>query len=208
MKEHYIIGISGGSASGKTFLLNQLCKYFEPEKITIISQDNYYKKLEAQVKNEAGEVNFDHPDSVDLEKFAHDISRLIRNETVILEEYTFNNPDKKPEIITYKPSKILIVEGLFVFHDQRIASLLDLKVFVDADEHIKLSRRIRRDYEERGYGLDEVLGMYESYVIPMYKQYVAPYKFDCDLILHNNKHMNNAIQVLIDHLDCVLKRLE
>ena len=97
-----------------------------------------------------------------------------------------------------------MVEGLFVLTHPGISDLLQLKVFVDADEHIRLSRRIRRDFEERGYTLDQVLDYYEKFVVPMYRQYIEPCKFDCDIIIPNNRHMQRAIEVLIHHLDAIL----
>lgn len=202
----YIVGVSGGSASGKTFLLTRLLEQFSDQQVTLISQDNYYKSFEEQTKQPDGSVNFDHPDALHLDRYAADLERVINGETVEIPEYTFNNPDMVPKTLTFRPTPIVIVEGLFVFYHPATSKLLDLKVFVDADEHIKLSRRILRDAEERGYPLDEVLEMYKDYVMPMYKRFVEPYKRDCDLILHNNHHIDSSIRVLIDHFSAELKR--
>ncbi|MCB9232867.1 MAG: uridine kinase [Bacteroidia bacterium] len=199
-QKSYFVGISGGSASGKTFLLNKLLEHFPSEIITLISQDNYYKNLNEQKKDAEGHVNFDHPEAVNLHLLERDIALLKAGETVSMMEYTFNNPNIIPKKLVFRPSPIILVEGLFVFYEPKISSQLDLKIFVDADEHIKLSRRIKRDYEERGYDLEEVLYRYEHHVIPMYKKYVAPFKEECDLIIPNNFHMEKALQVLLDHL--------
>lgn len=196
----YLIGVSGGSASGKTYLLKQLLHLIPKERITLISQDNYYKKLDDQKRKPDGRVNFDHPDSIDLDKFSNDLSRVMKGESVKLLEYTFNNPKIVPKEIEYRPAPIILAEGLFIFYKKELAEQLDLKVFVDADEHIKLSRRIIRDFSERGYSLDEILKQYEEDVIPMYNQFVKPYKETCDIIVPNNKHMEKAIEVIYNHL--------
>lgn len=196
----YLVGVSGGSASGKTYLLNQLLKRIPERFITLISQDNYYKDLELQDRKPDGTVNFDHPDSIDLNKFVKDLELLIQGHSVSIREYTFNNPAITPKIITYLPSRIILVEGLFIFYKPELFDLLNLKIFVDAEEHIKLSRRIIRDYSERGYQLEEILKQYEQDVIPMYNKFVRPFKESCDVIIPNNHHMDKAIEVLLDHL--------
>lgn len=203
----YLVGISGGSASGKTFLLKKLMERYPAGQITLISQDNYYQPIDLCPKNEEGEVNFDHPDALDLVSFARDIHRLYEGETVKLMEYTFNNPDIVPKELVYSPSPLILVEGLFVFTHPDVARQLNLKIFVDADEHIRLSRRIRRDYAERGYSLDEVLDYYEKFVAPMYRKYIEPYKYECDLILPNNLKIDKAVEVVMHHLDKVISSL-
>lgn len=204
MTKPYFIGISGGSASGKTYLLKQLLDRYSRDQLTLISQDNYYLPREKQKRDASGDINFDHPDAVDLDALVVDLQKLSRGETITLNEYTFGNLNAVPKQIVYAPSPIMLVEGLFVFYKQAIAEQLDLKLFVDAEEHIKLSRRIRRDFEERGYDVEEVLSRYEAHVIPMYKKFVAPYKEQCDLIIPNNFHMQKAVKVIMDHVDRIL----
>lgn len=196
----YLVGVSGGSASGKTYLLRQLLQKTIPGQITLISQDNYYKDLENQTRQPDGSINFDHPDAIDLNRFVADLESLVKGEAIQIREYTFNNPNRTPKILTYNPAPILLVEGLFIFHKPELAGMLDLKVFVDALEHIKLSRRILRDHSERGYGLEDILKQYRQDVIPMYNRFVLPHKDNCDMIIPNNHHMDKAIEVLLDHL--------
>jgi uridine kinase len=196
----YCVGISGGSASGKTFLLEQLLSAFPPEAVTLVSQDNYYKELEQQERDADGNVNFDHPNAVELDRLARDLERLKSGETIQVLEYHFNNPNKERHLLTYAPAPLIVLEGLFVFHHPPIAQQLDLKVFVEADEHIKLVRRIRRDYNDRGYSVDSILQQYEDYTMPMYRQFVAPYREDSDLILLNNSHFSRGVDVLVNHL--------
>jgi uridine kinase len=196
----YCVGISGGSASGKTYLLEQLVASFQPAEITLVSQDNYYKELEEQERDEAGNVNFDHPSAVRLDTLARDIRRLKSGESVQVLEYHFNNPNKERHLLTYEPAALLVIEGLFVFYHPEVARELDLKVFVEAQEHIKLVRRIRRDFNDRGYAVDSILQQYEEYTMPMYQQFVAPYREESDLVLLNNSHFNKGIDVLVHHL--------
>ncbi|MCS7072977.1 MAG: uridine kinase [Bacteroidia bacterium] len=199
-KNCYFVGITGGSASGKTHLLNAILKAFEPGTVTLVSQDNYYKDRELQVPDENGEINFDHPNALDLDLFVQHIQQLFHLKPVTIREYTFNNPNKIPKLITYEPAPIVIVEGLFVFHRPELNPYYNLKIFVDAEEHIKLTRRIQRDHHERGYSIESILHQYQSNVVPMYRRYVEPTKWDCDLILPNNKHIDRAVEVVVNHL--------
>ncbi|RMG27805.1 MAG: uridine kinase [Bacteroidetes bacterium] len=201
----YIVGICGGSASGKTFLLKQLLSQLPQERVNLISQDNYYKQYEQQKKDEEGLVNFDHPESVDLDAFVRDVKTLIGGKPVSIQEYTFNNPASTARTLHYHPTDLLVLEGLFIFYHPELYKLIDLKIFVDADEHIRLTRRLRRDHSERGYSFDSILRDYSRFVAPMYEQYVAPAKKVCDLIIPNNKHMYKAIQVLVNHLKMILE---
>ncbi len=201
----YIVGICGGSGSGKTYLLNQLMKLLPENQATLISQDNYYKPLEELPTNEDGLVNFDHPDSVNMDLLVKDLHLLAQGTTVNLLEYTFNNPNATPKPITYHPAPLIIVEGMFVFHYAPLADDIALKVFIEAEEHIKLLRRLKRDAEERGYSFEVVLRDYERFVAPMYQRFVEPTKKTSDLIIPNNDDIDKAIQVLINHLTQVLR---
>lgn len=207
MTKLYIIGITGGSASGKTLFLNTLLRSFPNKEICLISQDNYYRARELQPIDDMGVKNFDTPNSIDYEQFAHDIRELLAGRTVSKLEYSFNNPSAKPEVLTFSPAPIIVVEGIFVFYYPEVASLLDLKVFIDAKEYIKLSRRIIRDRDERGYDLEDVLYRYDRHVAPTYEKYIAPFKSDADLVIPNNNHFKNAMDVLVVYLNHKLKNL-
>lgn len=207
MIKPYIIGITGGSASGKTLFLNTLIKSFPNKEICLISQDNYYRARELQPIDDMGIKNFDTPNSIDYEQFAHDIRELLAGRTVSKLEYAFNNPEAKPEVLTFSPAPIIVVEGIFVFYYPEVASLLDLKIFIDAKEYIKLSRRIIRDRDERGYDLEDVLYRYDRHVAPTYEKYIAPFKSDADLVIPNNNHFKNAMDVLVVYLNNKLKNL-
>lgn len=201
MNKPYIVGITGGSASGKTMFLNSLLKSFRREDICLISQDNYYKSLDLQPIDEKGVENFDLPSSIDFEAYLKDIKTLRSGNSVQRKEYTFNNPDKIPDIIDMDPSPIIVVEGIFVFYNPQILDLIDLKVFIDAEEHVKLKRRIIRDKVERGYDLDDVLYRYEKHVVPTYEKFIKPYKSEADIIIPNNHDFKNGLAVLVAFLN-------
>lgn len=197
MDKPFIVGITGGSASGKTLFLRNLLNAFSPDEICLLSQDNYYKPRHEQPVDENGVYNFDTPFSIDFELYSRHISELQAGQRVVKQEYTFNNPNAMPAMLTFKPAPIIVVEGIFVFYFPEVARLLDLKVFIDAAEHIKLKRRIVRDKDERGYDLADVLYRYEKHVVPTYEKYIAPFKSDADVIIPNNQHFEKALQMLV-----------
>ncbi|MDW8301345.1 MAG: uridine kinase [Bacteroidia bacterium] len=202
----YFIGITGGSASGKTYLLNRIEEAFSPHQISLISQDNYYKEYELQIKEPDGSVNFDHPQSVDLLALAADIEALKQGKSVSRKEYTFNNPNKVPSIITVHPAPVIIVEGLFIYYQPEIARQIDFKIFIESHEYVRLTRRIIRDQKERGRTLEDVLEEYNKYVAPMYKRYVEPFRDDADIIIPNHKQMNKAADMLILYIRNLLQQ--
>ena len=185
----YVVGVTGGSASGKTQLLSWLQQLLPTEYVCLLSQDNYYKELNLVDRDINRTTNFDEPSIIEQEEFARDLQLLKSGKTVQRREYTFNNPDATPKMLTFAPAPIIIVEGIFVFHFQEVDRLLDLKVFIDAKEHLKLHRRILRDINERGFSLEDVLYKYTHQVVPAYEKYIAPYQHDADLIIPNNQEL-------------------
>jgi uridine kinase len=200
MQHPYLVGITGGSASGKTTFLRRLLAAFPERDICLISQDNYYHPREKQERDAQGFENFDLPSSIDSLAYAADVSQLRSGQEVRRKEYTFNNPDVVPQDLVFRPAPIVVVEGIFVFYFEEIAKLLDLKVYIDAQEHVKLHRRIVRDRDERGYGLDDVLYRYTNHVAPTYEKYIQPFKDDADIIIPNNRHFENGLAVLTGFL--------
>lgn len=196
MKKPYIVGVTGGSASGKTLFLNQLLKTFEPEDICLISQDNYYKPKNEQPKDELGVENFDTPHSFDFIQYSADIRNIQQGNKVFRQEYTFNNPSATPKMLEFCPAPVVVVEGIFVLYSPELADLLDLKIFIDAKDYIKLKRRIVRDKVERGHDLDDVLYRYEKHVMPTYEKYIEPFKHDADLIIPNNDNFEKALEMV------------
>ena len=196
MKKPFIVGITGGSASAKTLFLERLLSSFDPGEVCLISQDNYYKPRHMQPIDPQGVLNFDTPFSIDFEQYAADIRKIQSGETVFREEYTFNNASKKPKMLTFASAPVVVVEGIFVLYYPELTDLLDLKIFLDAKDHIKLKRRIIRDKVERGYDLDDVLYRYEMHVMPTYEKYIEPFKNEADLIIPNNHNFDRALDVI------------
>ena len=145
----HIIGIAGGSASGKTSFLRDLQDLLPSGSVSIVSQDNYYKPIHEQERDDNGEVNFDLPTSIRRERFHEDLVSLKEGRSIKKTEYTFNNKDSEAKEIVVESAPIIIIEGLFIFYFEEIREMLDLRVFLDAHEDIKLKRRIKRDAEER-----------------------------------------------------------
>ena len=200
----YIIGIAGGSASGKTSFLRDLKELIAEEHLTIISQDNYYHPKEKQFIDENGEINFDLPTSIDRAHFHQDLVSLMANKTVEKREYTFNNKEVEPKLIQLNPAPIIIMEGLFIFHYEEIRNLLDLRVFLDVREDIKLQRRIKRDAIERGYPEETVRYQWDNHVMPSFKAYLRPYRDDANVIITNNYTYDKGLLVLANHLKVIL----
>lgn len=196
MEKPFIIGITGGSGSGKTTFINHLRSSFSEAELCIISQDDYYRPREEQVTDDKGFHNFDLPTSIDKKAFHRDVERLINGETVEIVEYMFNNKEGTPSVKYFKPAPIIVVEGLFVFHYKKIRRILDLKVFFYAADHLKVIRRILRDQVERGYPIDDVIYRYEHHVMPSYNKYIQPYMDEADLIINNNLDFNMGLDVL------------
>ena len=197
MTKPFIIGITGGSGSGKTTIIKRIKEQFGREQVSIVSQDDYYFDREFQKTDEEGYQNFDLPKSIDKKAFYSDLEKLSRGESFERQEYTFNNKEKTPEVLTFNPAPIIVVEGLFVFHYKKIRKLLDLKVFVHAKENLKVIRRIKRDRIERGYPLDDVLYRYEHHVLPSFEKYVLPYMEDADIVINNHETFDKGLDVLL-----------
>jgi len=186
MNKPYVIGIAGSSGSGKTFFLKSFLNHFKSDQVTLISQDDYYIPANTKTREENRLYNFDIPTSINRADFYKDIKQLFEGQTVFREEYTFNNPDLKPQMLEIKPAPILIVEGLFIFHYTEVNELLDYRIFLDADESVALDRRLRRDLIERGYDEEDVMYKWTNHVVPSYKEYLLPHKEECDLVIINN----------------------
>ncbi|MCF8275065.1 MAG: uridine kinase [Flavobacteriaceae bacterium] len=197
----YLVGISGGSASGKTSFLKALKEQFSEKQLCIVSQDNYYKLAYEHKKDENGHINFDLPDCVDLDAFAEDLSKLHHGESIQRHEYRFQHENQQGPLLTFEPAPIIVCEGLFIFYYERIFNQFDLKIFINAEEELALQRRIKRDVAERNISEDFVLYQWKNHVLPSYRQFLLPFMAQADLIINNNTHFNNSLKVISDYLN-------
>lgn len=192
----YIIGITGGSGSGKTSFVQDLLDNFTENELSILTMDNYYFPREEQKEDIKGIRNFDLVTAIDIKSFVSDLEKLIRGKAIVRKEYVFNNANKQSKEISVQSNPVILVEGLFVMSNPKIRTLLNLSVYIHAKENLKLIRRIKRDKTERNYPLDDVLYRYENHVLPSYESYIAPHKNDVDLIVNNNTGFENGVEVL------------
>ena len=198
--KRYVLGISGCSGSGKSEILKKLSNKINSNLVSIISQDNYYKKRDSQLIDLNGFHNFDLPESINKKKFYDDISKLISGKNIEYFEYNYNNPklkSNKKEIIS---NPIIIVEGLFVFHYKKINNLFNSRVFIDAELNLMIKRRLNRDLNERGYDKNDVEYRYKNHVIPAFKKFTKPYKNATNLIINNNKSIELSVTKLSNFL--------
>ena len=201
MSKPIVVGITGGSGSGKTMFMNELMSKLP--NASLHSMDNYYIQITDQPKDDKGIENFDTPQSIDQVRFTEDLQKLIAGEDIELTAYTYNNdrdyPDPKKILVRSNP--IILVEGIFAFHIAAVRELLDLKLYIDAPDYLMMKRRIIRDSKERGYDIDDVLYRYEHHVTPAYKKYIEPSKQYADIIIPNHEDFAKALQVIIAFLD-------
>ena len=205
MNKPFVIGVAGGSGSGKTFFLNCFLHHFNENEICLISQDDYYKPIGQQPKDENGWINFDLPQCIDEDKLLADLKSLLAGNTIQKKEYTFNVDNDKARMLTIRSAPIILIEGLFIFHYKEIAALLDMRIFLDAEEEITLNRRLKRDIAERGYSHDMIMYQWINHVLPAYKAYLLPYKENADKLILNNTHVADDIIAISSDLSKELK---
>lgn len=195
-----IIGICGGSGSGKTSLVKKLSENYDASEVTVLSMDDYYKKLEHQQLDEEGIVNFDLPSAIEIDRIINDIQSLKEGKEVKLEEYTFNNPSLIPENKVLKPGKVLVVEGIFLLYFEEVLNELDFSVYIDVAPEIQLERRMKRDFEVRGYSKEQIIYQWENHVLPCFENYIEPFISKADIIVDNNGHGEFNIQPILDQI--------
>ncbi|MBV7441760.1 uridine kinase [Weeksellaceae bacterium TAE3-ERU29] len=192
-----IIGIAGGTGSGKTTVVNNILSTLSSEDVIVISQDNYYKDGSHLPFAEREKINFDHPRAIDFDLLVKHIKALKNKEVIEQPIYSFLTHSRTEEVIITHPKHVVIVEGILVLTNPELRELFDLKLFVHADSDERLIRRIRRDIQERGRDLDEVLTRYQKTLKPMHEQFIEPSKNYADIIIPNEKKKNTvAVEVL------------
>jgi uridine kinase len=195
-----IIGISGGTGSGKTTVAQKIISAIGDSNVAYLQQDFYYRNLDAMPLDERRRINFDHPDAVDGELLLSHLEELHSGKSIERPVYDFVNHSRKSETIRIEPLPAIIVEGILVFHDERMRRLMDLKIFVDCDADIRFARRLERDIRERGRSVESVIEQYLSSVRPMHLQFVAPTMRYADIILPEGGFNDTAIDPIISKI--------
>jgi uridine kinase len=191
-----IIGIGGGTGSGKTTVVNQILSEFPAGEVQVISQDSYYKDTSHLSFEDRCKINFDHPNSIDFELLETHLKNLQKGEVINQPVYSFKTHNRTKETTVTKPKKVLIVEGILILSNTDLRSLFDIKIFVHADSDERLMRRLKRDIAERGRDLDEVLERYQTTLKPMHQQFIEPMKAFADIIIPNNHYNTVAVNVV------------
>ncbi|NNE25687.1 MAG: uridine kinase [Saprospiraceae bacterium] len=198
---HFIIGISGGSGSGKTSFVKALKEKIADMDVCFISMDNYYLPREKQYTDLKGVKNFDLPESINAQSLKEDLQNLLEGKPVEKLEYVFNNEKATSQKIVLHPAKIYIIEGLFIYHYRELKDVFDLKLYIHAKENLKLIRRIRRDRLERNYPVEDVIYRYEHHVMPSYEKYISNYKEDVDIVINNNTSFDIALDLVSSYIE-------
>lgn len=195
----YIVGVAGGSASGKTEIVKTLKKHFE-DKIEIIEHDNYYFAHDNLTMDERASLNYDHPQAFETGLLIEHVKKIINNEEIDIPTYDFTIHTRSSDTLKKSPKPIVIVEGILVLENEELRNLMDMKVFVDCDGDVRLKRRITRDVVERDRTIESILTQYMETVKPMHELFVEPSKKFADLIVPKGGKNKVAIDVLINHL--------
>lgn len=191
-----IIGIAGGSGSGKTTVMHKIIQSLPEASVSIISQDAYYKDQGHLCEDERKKINFDHPSSIEFDLLNRHVDDLLNGKVINRPVYSYVTCTRSEETVPIKPTSVIIIEGILILTDERLRSRLGVKVFVDADADKRLIRIINRDIQERGRNFNQVLEHYENFVRPMYLQFIEPTKRYADIIVPQGGHNNVAIDVL------------
>ncbi len=191
-----IIGIAGGTGSGKTTVVQQILNELPEGEVGVISQDSYYKATDSLNYEQRTKINFDHPNSIDFELLVKHLGELKTNQVIEQPIYSFVTHNRTKDIIKTHPSKVLIIEGILIFNNQELRDLCDIKIFVHADADERLIRRLKRDIQERGRDLTEVLNRYQDTLKPMHNQFIEPTKNFADIIIPNDRFNTVAIDIV------------
>lgn len=191
-----IIGIAGGTGSGKTTVVHQIMNELPSTEVGIISQDSYYKETSNLSYEERTKINFDHPRAIDFELLVSHLKDLKEGKTIEQPVYSFVTHNRTGDVIITHPRKVMIVEGILILANAELRDMFDVKIFVHADSDERLIRRLKRDISERGRDMEEVLNRYQTTLKPMHEQFIEPTKSFADIIIPNDKYNTVAIDVV------------
>ncbi len=194
-----IIGIAGGTGSGKTTLTRKLKETFGDD-VGVLYHDNYYKAHHGMTYEQRAALNYDHPDAFDTARMVSDLRRLQAGETIQCPVYDYSIHDRSDRTVEVAPTKVLIVEGILIFADKALRELMDVKIFVDTDADVRILRRIVRDVKERGRSLDSVIGQYLDTVKPMHEQFVQPSRQYADLVVLEGGRNLVALDMIVQRI--------
>lgn len=199
MKDIMIIGIAGGTGSGKTTLTQRIQEVFDRD-VVILSHDYYYKGNKHLAFNERLKLNYDHPDAFDTDLLMEHLKKLKEWESINHPVYSFVEHTRIDETVKIEPTKVIVIEGILIFESQELCDLMDIKVFVDADADVRIIRRLLRDVKERGRSIDTVIDQYLNTVKPMHEQFVDPSKKRADIIIPEGGFNSVALSILLERI--------
>ena len=200
-----VIGVTGGSGSGKTTVSRELVARIPDNSAILLQQDAYYRDQSEKPFEERIKTNYDHPDSFETDLFVADLERLLDREAIDKPVYDYEKHTRSSDVIHVMPADVIIVDGVLLFNDKRVRDLLDLKVYVDTDDDIRFLRRLERDIEERGRTVRGVIEQYLATVKPMYHQFVEPTKRYANIIVPEGGQNKVAIDMITNQILAMLK---
>nr|ADI48274.1 uridine cytidine kinase [Carica papaya] len=199
-KQPFIIGVAGGTASGKTTVCNMIISQLHDQRVVLVNQDSFYHSLSEEKLKNVHEYNFDHPDAFNTELLLSCMEILRHGEAVKIPDYDFKTHKSSPSVYKVNPADVIILEGILVLHDSRVRDLMNMKIFVDTDSDVRLARRIQRDTVERGRNIQNVLDQYAKFVKPSFDEFVLPSKKYADIIIPRGGDNDVAIDLIVQHI--------
>lgn len=194
-----VLGVAGGSASGKTTIIKKVREYFGND-IAVISHDSYYKAHDDMPFEERCKLNYDHPDSFESERMAEDVRKLIKGYSIDMPVYDYRVHNRSKETVRIEPKPVILMEGILILDNRELRDLMDIKIYVDADADERLMRRIKRDMAERGRSIESVLEQYSQTVKPMHEEFVEPSKKYADIIIPRGGENLPGVDMLTTYL--------
>lgn len=206
LRKPVVIGVAGGSGSGKTSVTKSICNRFNGHSIMMLEQDFYYKDQSDLVFEERLKTNYDHPLAFDTDLLIEHIKKLLRYESIQKPVYDYALHTRSHEVIEVEPKDVIILEGILILEDERLRDLMDIKLFVDTDADLRIIRRLLRDIKERGRSIDSVIEQYVNVVRPMHNQFIEPTKRYADIIIPEGGHNHVAIDLMVTKIQTILEQ--